>query len=319
MRDMPADSCATISVARCYIIRSKLQGLSDAETDARREKKRRARFQERPADHGAARSPGPALEPAHPLGTARRAADLAQLARRLRRSLADRAAGATVRIARGRLCRTGAGGRISPHRIGPRTARNLPAAASLRRAMEQTSREIIYAAATVRLAPSACTILTRLPAGVSGPATRQMVSSILTVPAPSMIGFSSVNTRPTSASARRLRNGLLRLTALLESATRRHSGTAQAAKIANIRICICQDGSSANDNSPTSRAASPSQNRNTPGASNSSAISTTPKISQFQVPSVANMSVMVAPLLSNLSMPVQHPRCAPSPMGRGLG
>ena len=38
------------------------------------------------------------------------------------------------------------------------------------------------AAATVRLAPSAWTTLTRLPAGVSGPATRQMVSSIRTVP-----------------------------------------------------------------------------------------------------------------------------------------
>ena len=35
-----------------------------------------------------------------------------------------------------------------------------------------------------------------------------------------MIGFSSVNTRPTSASARLLRNGLLLLTALLPSATR---------------------------------------------------------------------------------------------------
>src|ERR1700686_5186030 len=150
-----------------------------------------------------------------------------------------------------------------------------------------------YAAATVRLAPSAGTILTRLPAGVSGPATRQIVSSILTVPEPSMIGFSSVNTRPTSASARLLRNGLLRLTILLLRAMRRHRGTAQAAKIANIRICVCQDGSSANDNSPTNSAASPSQNRNTPGASNSSAISTTPKISQFQVPNVVNISLMV--------------------------
>ena len=76
-------------------------------------------------------------------------------------------------------------------------------------------------------------------------------------------------------------------------ATRRHSGTAAAAKTANIRICTCQDGWSANDNSPTSSAASPSQNRNTPGAISSSAIRTTPKISQFQVPSVENISVMV--------------------------
>jgi hypothetical protein len=137
--------------------------------------------------------------------------------------------------------------------------------------------------------------LTRLPAGASGPATRHIVSSIRTVPAPSMIGFSSVNTRPTSASARLLRNGLLLLTALLPSATRRHSGTAAAAKMANIRICICHDGWIANDSRPTSNAASPSQNRKTPGASSSSAISTMPKISQFQVPSVENISVIDQP------------------------
>src|SRR5450631_4277862 len=93
----------------------------------------------------------------------------------------------------------------------------------------------LQADATVRLAPSARTIRTRLPAGVSGPATRQIVSSILTVPDPSMIGFSSVNTRPTSASARLLRNGLLLLTALPLRATRRHSGTAATANTANIR------------------------------------------------------------------------------------
>src|SRR6202051_1740800 len=80
-----------------------------------------------------------------------------------------------------------------------------------------------YAAATVKLAPSACPLFPRLPAGVSGPATRQIVSSIRTVPEPSMIGFSSVNTRPISASARLLRNGLL-APALPESARRRHSG-----------------------------------------------------------------------------------------------
>src|SRR3954451_20531759 len=49
------------------------------------------------------------------------------------------------------------------------------------------------ATATVRLAPSARTILTWLPAGASGPATRQTVSSIRTVPEPPTIGFSSVN------------------------------------------------------------------------------------------------------------------------------
>jgi len=48
----------------------------------------------------------------------------------------------------------------------------------------------------------------------------------------------------------------------------------------------------ANDSKPTSSAARPSQNKKTPGASNSSAIRTMPKISQFQVPSVKNISVM---------------------------
>src|SRR5258708_7563124 len=152
------------------------------------------------------------------------------------------------------------------------------------------------AAATVRLAPSACTILTRLPAGASGPATRQIVSSIRTVPAPSTIGFSSVNTRPTSASARLLRNGLLPPEAAWLRAKRRHTGTAAAAKTANIKIWTCQDGLNANDISPTSNAASPSQNRKTPGAINSSAIRMTPKISQFQGPSVTNISSMAVPL-----------------------
>src|SRR6266851_7129523 len=144
----------------------------------------------------------------------------------------------------------------------------------------------LQADATVRLAPSACTILTRLPAGVSGPATRQIVSSILIVHDPSMIGFSSLNTRPTSASARLLRNGLLVLAAVLLRATRRHSGTAAAANTANIRSCNCQGGWIANDINPTSNAASPSQNGKTPGASSSSVIRMRPKISQFQVPSV---------------------------------
>ena len=39
------------------------------------------------------------------------------------------------------------------------------------------------------------------------PGHRQIVSSIFTVPLPATIGFSSVNSRPTKASARRLRNG----------------------------------------------------------------------------------------------------------------
>src|SRR6202035_1359993 len=179
--------------------------------------------------------------------------------------------------------------------------------------------KVRYAAATVRLAPSACTIRTRLPAGASGPATRQIVSSIRTVPAPSMIGFSSVNTRPTNASARLLRNGLLSRTVKLLRARRRHSGTAAAAKTANIRIWTCQDGLNANDKSPTSKAASPSQNRKMPGANSSSAIRMTPKISRFQVPSVENISVMVRPLQSTLLLVAPHRKCPPSPVGRGLG
>ena len=83
------------------------------------------------------------------------------------------------------------------------------------------------------------------------------------------------------------------LAALFPRASRRHTGTAAVAKAANIRSCACHDGSSTNDTSPTRSAASPSQNRKTPGAINSSAIRTKPKISQFQVPSVENISVMV--------------------------
>src|SRR6201996_5871594 len=54
-----------------------------------------------------------------------------------------------------------------------------------------------------------------------------------------------------------------------------------------------------NDTSPTSSAANPSQNRKTPGAINSSAIRMNPKISQFQVPSVVNISAMTRPLALN--------------------
>src|SRR6201995_2606704 len=127
-----------------------------------------------------------------------------------------------------------------------------------------------------------------------------MVSSIRTVPEPSMIGFSKVKTRPTSASARRLRKGLLALTELLLFASRRHTGTATAANTANIRSCVCQDGCTTNDTNPTSSAASPSQNRKTPGAANSSAIRTNPKISQFQVPSVLNVSAKTRPHIADL-------------------
>src|SRR5947208_9303772 len=122
--------------------------------------------------------------------------------------------------------------------------------------MEQATGKLNHAAATVRLAPSAWTILTRLPAGASGPATRQMVSSIRTVPEPSTIGFSSVNTRPIIASVRLLRNGLLTLWLEGLLAKYRHAGTAAAVNTANIRSCACQGGLIANDTDPTSNAAS---------------------------------------------------------------
>jgi hypothetical protein len=82
----------------------------------------------------------------------------------------------------------------------------------------------------------------------------------------------------------------LRLPAL--RAKCRHAGTAATAKMANNNSCVCQDGLITNDSNPTSRAASPSQNRKMPGASSSSAIRMKPKISQFQVPNVENISAM---------------------------
>src|ERR1700742_5210005 len=116
-----------------------------------------------------------------------------------------------------------------------------------------------------------------------------MGSSVRSLPGPAVIGFSSVNTRPIIASERLLRNGLLLLTPELLRATRRHTGTAAAANTANIKNCNCHDGAITNDNSPTSKAASPSQNRKTPGNISSRPISTTPNTSQFQVPSVENI------------------------------
>src|SRR5260370_23640589 len=126
-----------------------------------------------------------------------------------------------------------------------------------------------------------------------------MVSSIRTVPAPSTIGFSSVNTRPIKASVRLLRNGLLSLTDVALCAKYRQAGTLAAANSANIRSCVCQDGLITNDSNPTSSADSPSQNRNMPGAASSSAIRMKPKISQFQVPNVVNISAMTQPSVSS--------------------
>ena len=70
--------------------------------------------------------------------------------------------------------------RLLAHAARPRAQREVHAAAPVRGAMEQTMTD--HADATVRLAPSTFTTLTRLPAGVSGPATRQTVSPIRTVP-----------------------------------------------------------------------------------------------------------------------------------------
>src|SRR5712672_2179265 len=261
----------------------------DAKTGVRREKSRGPRLPHGPADHSAARPVGPALDLADTLGIAHADADITRPAQCLRRNLADRAAGTAIRTARGGFHHAGRTRRLWPDAARPRTVGNRAAAAQICRAMAEI--KLDQAAATVRLAPSTRTIFTRLPAGASGPATRQTVSSIRTVPAPSMIGFSRVNTRPTSAAARLLRNGLA-LAEALPRASRSHTGTAQAANTANIRSCACQDGCSANDTSPTKSAARPSQNRKTPGAISSSAIRTKPKISQFQVPSVENISVM---------------------------
>src|SRR5581483_6693549 len=328
MRDM-ADTCATISVASCYIFRSRLQGAVHAEAGLSHDKTRGARLAHRAAGDGAARLAGPALDASHRLGTAREShADLARAAHGLRRGLADRAERPAEGIARGGLRRPRRGRGLRAHAARQRTVGAGDAAPSVRGEVERAiaspviarsaatkqsrlaprkdsgllrfarNDEVGYAAATVWLAPSACTILTRLPAGVSGPATRQMVSSIRTVPLPSMIGFSSVKTRPTSASARLLRKGLLALAVLLLFARRRQTGTAMAANTANINSCVCHDGCNTNDTSPTSSAASPSQNRKTPGAINSSAIRMNPKISQFQVPSVVNISAMTRPLAS---------------------
>src|SRR5580704_11099332 len=137
MRDM-TNSRATICVAIRYIIRSTLaNGNFDAEKDTSREKTHRARLENRPPDHGAARPPGPALVLAHPVGAARRAADLAALARGLRRGFADGAAGAAVGTARGGFCRAASLRRLWPDGDRPGTGRHLPAAASFCRTLEQ--------------------------------------------------------------------------------------------------------------------------------------------------------------------------------------
>ena len=159
-----------------------------------------------PADHGAARSAGAALDACGSSGSCA----TAPLTSRALRTACDDASPTVMqarlselREAGLRRAVAGDGYRLTP--LGKELMRELSCRCTVRRAVERSAAWpraecCSYAAATVRLAPSACTTLTRLPAGASGPATRQIVSSIRTVPVPSTIGFSSVNTRPTSAS-----------------------------------------------------------------------------------------------------------------------
>src|ERR1700742_3661980 len=115
MRDM-ANSCATISVAPCYIFRSKPQGATNAETRLGHDKTPRARLAHRPAGDGAAGFAGPALDLAHRLGAARGPrADLARATHGVRRSLADRAERAAEGIARGGVRRVRRGRRLHAH------------------------------------------------------------------------------------------------------------------------------------------------------------------------------------------------------------
>src|SRR3982074_3211068 len=115
MRDM-AGSRATINVAQRYIICSDPQGSSDAEADCSPEKTRRARLQNGPADHGAARPLGPALDVADPVATARAAAAVARAPRGLRRSVTHGASGAIVGTAASGPRRTQARERLWPDR-----------------------------------------------------------------------------------------------------------------------------------------------------------------------------------------------------------
>src|SRR5689334_12552403 len=103
MRDM-ADSCATLSVASCYTLRSNARS-PHAEGRPNHAETPRPRLPHRAADHGTARSPGPALDVAHHVGAARWRADLARAPHRLRRGLADGAQSAAEGAARSGLRR----------------------------------------------------------------------------------------------------------------------------------------------------------------------------------------------------------------------
>src|ERR1051325_6329699 len=130
MRDM-ADSCATLSVAACYTFRSIARN-PHAEGHKNHAETPRPRLPHRAADHGTARSPGPALDVTHHVGAARRRADLARAPRRLRRGLADGAEPAAEGLARGGLRRAWRSGRLRPDAARPRAPCNIAAALSLR-------------------------------------------------------------------------------------------------------------------------------------------------------------------------------------------
>src|ERR1700684_3780897 len=137
MRDMAGSRAivnvsphATLTVANC-------KRASDAETDCSREKTPGPRLDIGAADHGAARPARPALEPAHCVGTPATSPDVTGPAHGLRPGLAHGAAGPVVRAAPGRLCRTHSRRRIPADGARPRSLGEFPAAASLRRALEQ--------------------------------------------------------------------------------------------------------------------------------------------------------------------------------------
>src|SRR4029079_3367147 len=132
-----ANSCATINIASRYIIRSETQEGFDAETGCHHKETSRARFQNRPADHGAARSAGPPLDVADHVGAARGIADVTRAAQGLRRSFADGDADQIVGVARGRPQRARARRWLWPDRVGQGVERDLPAAPPLRGAVEQ--------------------------------------------------------------------------------------------------------------------------------------------------------------------------------------
>src|SRR5258708_34139375 len=103
----------------------------DAKTGVRREKSRGPRLPHGPADHGAARPVGPALDLADTLGIAHADADVTRPAQCLRRNLADRAAATAIRTARGGLRPASGRRRLWPDAPRPATGGNRAAARQL--------------------------------------------------------------------------------------------------------------------------------------------------------------------------------------------